>query len=286
MNEYTLSQAMTDIPDDWLTDAPQAKRRHRVYAKLLRVAACFAVMVGLLLVDFRGGDGIVTRPGLLTITVSAADSEIVTFSPDSVKFQAFYSSTLGISSYPYTNPITLHVSDDDGEWEDIHFRISCDYGTIHCPDIGTMLAIGEPITVPNGTVIYWDYYGWDHVATEEELSNATLDNLYMTDDRIAYVNILIFSADNIVGYAILRMNTTTVEEYAEYAGKAVVHDESWWDGKYDPDTTVYCPGGDHIVRSRYKVELLESVCFPKVDGVYQKISEQYVSNRIAACKER
>lgn len=183
------------------------------------------------------------------------------------------------------NTITFHVSDDDGEWEDIHFHISCDYGTVHCPDVGTMPAIGEPITIPNGTVIYWDYYGRDHVATEEELSNATLDNLYMTDGRIAYVNILIFSADNIVGYAILRMNTTTVEEYAEHTGKTVVHDKSWWDGGCDPDTTVYCPGGDHIDGSRYKVELLESVCFPKVDGVYQKISEQYVSNRIAACKE-
>lgn len=261
MNEDTLSC----IPEN----QPPKKRRPRLIA-LVCALVCVATVLALVNIDLRQKD----------------DDDIITNSFDFIEHSTFYFSVLGGSSFLYRNPITLHVSDDDGEWEDIHFRISCDYGTIHCPDIGTMLAIGEPITVPNGTVIYWDYYGWDHVATEEELSNATLDNLCMTDDRIAYVNILIFSADNIVGYAILRMNTPTVEEYAEYAGKTVVHDESWWDGKYDPDTTVYCPGGDHIVRSRYKVELLESVCFPKVDGVYQKISEQYVSNRIAACKER
>lgn len=281
MNEYTLSQAMTDIPDDWLTDAPQAKRRHRVYAKLLRVAACFAVMVGLLLVDFRGGDGIVTRPGLLTITVSAADLGILSSdAPEIILYSPLFLDSR-TSNIGRANPFTPSIPNADGEYENLRFQISAENGALGIREFAPNL---PSVTVVNNTPVYWtptvETYFMDCIISEEETP---------------YIDILIYDGDNLIGYAVLELGCATCEEVGNAFSLEVVHPDSWI--PYDPDDPFsvthagiwpcyYCYSNTHLFPVLFSVKRLESVCFPKVDGEYQYIPEEYVSGKIAAFKSR
>lgn len=241
------------------------KKKNFPLRKLVAVAACLALMAGLMALAF-GGSGVVTRPGILTVTVYAANQETAyVTSPNMVEHNAICVSS-PLLGWQYGNPFTLEVSDEQNEYQDVYFSVSCNSGAISAKDEYGYHTVTMPYTAQNGETIYW------HQKSDEWKLNATV-----------YIDVVIYSGDAIVGYAVLRLRQVTCAEVAEEYAVEISH-EGFDAGNAFDTGKFYCNGGDHLVDYMFKVEKLASVLFPKVHGEHQNISEEYLSERIKEAK--
>lgn len=241
------------------------KKKNFPIRKFAAVAACLALMAGLMALAF-GGSGVVTSPGILTVMAYGADQNIVYItSPDIVEHKAICSSSPD-RGWQYGNPFTLNVSGEQNEWQNVYFSVLCDGGRITIKDEDGYHTVSTPYTAQNGETIYW------HHADDE-----------WNIKPIVYIDIIIYSEDQIVGYTVLQLRMATCEDIAEEYSLEVSHEGFEPDGEIRTDV-FHCEGGDHLVDYMFKVEKLASVFFPKVHGEYQNISEEYLLERIKEVK--
>lgn len=242
------------------------KKRPFPLRKLAAAAACLALLLGVISLSFDGGDGIVTRPGILTVTVYAADQETVYIaSPNMAEHNAICVSHLLI--WPYSNPFTFSVSEEQGDWQNVHFTLSSSAGGFAINDNGYHI-VGTPYTIQNGGTVYW----------------CDLEDKGISDN-VVYIDAVVYSGENIIGYVVLRLSKPTCDIFADDPSIVVVHEEPNSDEESMPHPArYYCQGRDHLVDFLFTVEKIESVSFPKVDGEYQNISEEYVTQKLEEAK--
>ena len=247
MNGEALSAALSGLPEAMIAEAMTPQRKSHVIP-WLRLAACIALIAAILAGSLPYSNEIVTAPGILMVMVYAEGNGDCY---ESVKLETGVTFPCGSAWHPGTNavpglPVTLLIVEPDFRNSSIQFEISIDGGCfIRLPDSESRGFLdtynGQPIlypdnfTVGNCSTIYW-------------LENGSID----FDGDIAYVDIVIYQEDNIVGYAVLRI-----------------------DRVYDPDcgrTNSFC------------ITLVDSVAFSKIGGHYQNVPESYVRNRIEEVK--
>ena len=269
MSKLILSEAMGNIPDDMLQEAMEVKKQRRIGWSVLRAAACLAVVVGLLLAALGGDGGVVSGSGILAVTVYAADNTPFTiFSPDTVLHNSIYWD--GATSASFGCPISLTVSEEYNCLEDITFWITIDGGGMSWEQGGETGASGvayeimpAQFVVPNNSTIIWSTFH----------PNAASDEYSMQHRNTAHVEIVIYDGEIIVGYSVLRLRKMTCSEVIEanpewiFASKHKECGEEHW---------IDC----------YRIEMLESVFFPKIEGEFQMIEEEYVCKQIEKTKLR
>lgn len=256
MSKFMLSNAMGNLPDDILQEAMEVKK-HTGHKWLLRAAACLVLVIGMLFATMRGDNGIVTGNGLLTLTVYATDAEpFITSSVDTaVPFSHIWSNWV---NWAPGWPITLSINSEDYQSDDIRFEVIVDGGVYYVgSDGGTSIYPGysKPMpaefSVPNNTTIFWSMW---YTAEQSE-------HIQYEGEEV-FTKIIIYDGDRIIGYTVLRFDRLTYgelnAEYYEQLGLPL--DE---------------------LASAYRLELLASVSFPKVDGEYQDITLEYVNACIA-----
>lgn len=269
MSKFILSKAMGNIPDDMLREAMEIKKATgRKW--IIRAAACLVLVIGLLFTTMREDNGIVTAPGILTITAYAENQTPVTITtPDAVRHGKF-----GLASpllgNPFCNAFMFSVPDEHNDGQDIRFLLSFEGGVFLKRDEEDKFVSGE-VSVGNHSTVYWTME--EAIAVPGSVEHRTT----------AYVDILVYEGEQIIGYAVLRLQAMTCAELAETVGKKVAHEEEWPD--VDPQDYIYCDGGDHK-SSTYSIEMLASVLYPKVDGKYQQITGKYVTDRIEEVKKK
>lgn len=272
MSKLILSKAMGSIPDDMLQEAMAVEKKDRTGWVVFRAAACLAVVIGLLMAAFglqSKPDGVVTGPGMLTITAFAADQTPVTMTaPDSVQYGQFAVVSPLLGS-PFVNALTLSVTDELSDAVDIRFLLYFEGGVFRSDDQSGEM-VRKEVSVTNHSTVYW---------TMEQAVSVPDSVEYRTT---AYVDILVYDGEEIIGYTVMRLNALTCEELAKSVGKEVAHKDRW--GDVDPKDFIYCDGGDHMT-STYSIEMLASVYFPKVNGEYQHITKKYVADRIEELKK-
>ena len=273
MSNFVLSKAMGDIPDDLLQEAMDVRKRSSVGWMIFRAAACLAVVIGLIAASWGlrlSTDDIVAAPGILTVTAYAADQIPITMTaPDAVRHGKFaiVSPLLG---NPFCNALTLSVPDAHGDGTDIRFSLSFE-GVVFRVAGELDNIVSEEVSVDNHATVYW---------TMEE---AVTEPGTVEHRTTAYADILVYDGEKIIGYAVLRLQEMTCAELAKAEGREVAHDDTWLE--VDPKDFVYCDGGDHMTGT-YSIEMLASVYFPKVDGEYQHITEEYVIAIIEEVKKK
>ena len=271
MDEYRMSQVLGNVSDDLLLEAVEVRKKRSGAGKWVRLAACLAVMVGLLAATlglYSGGDDIVGLLGILTVSAYSADQTVITLTePDTVQYGQFgvVSPLLGD---PFCNAFTLSVPDEFDAGTNIHFALSFE-GGVFCLRGEEKIVVSDVVSVANHATVYW---------TMKEAVTAP-SGLSVETRTTAHVRILVYDGEMIIGYSVLRLNALSCEELAKISGKGVAHGDSWLD--VSPENFIYCSGSSHIT-STYSIEMLESVYYPKVDGEYQYISEEFVVDR---CKE-
>lgn len=257
MSKFILSKAMGNIPDDMLMEAMEVKKATgRKW--ILRAAACLVLVIGLLFATMREDNGIVTGNGLLTLTVYATDAEpFTTSSVDTV--MPFSHIWQGFVSWAPGWPITLSINSEHYQSDDIRFEVTVDGGVYYVGrDGGTSIYPGysKPMpaefSVPNNTTIFWSMW---YTAEQSE-------HIQYEGEEV-FTKIIVYDGNRIIGYAVLRFDRFTYGELdAEYYGQLGLPLDEF--------------------ASAYRLELLASVSFPKVDGEYQNVTLEYVN----ACIEK
>ena len=268
MSNFRLSKAMNAVPDDMLQEAMEVKKRRHTGWTILRAAACLAVVIGLLIAALSGGSDIVTGPGILAVTVYAADETPFTISsPDTVLHKNIYWDSA--SSASFGCPIHLSVSDEYDYSEDITFQITIDGGGMSWEQGGETATLGTAykympaqFVVPNHSTVIWSAFH----------PNSSSDEYSMVNKNTAHVDVIIYDGDKIVGYSVLRLRKMTCSEVIDANPEwifASEHNEC---------------AGEHRINC-YRIEMLESVFFPKIEGEYQTVGEEYVCEQIEKAKQ-
>lgn len=267
-NGKFLSDQLSFLPEKMVDEALEScnkLQQKNTAIRMLRIAACFAVIVGLLFgfpaipfpdTDVVPGTNIVTGMGILSVTVYAINAETNAIVQEELEAGIEINNThywpLVMNSYPGL-PVFLSVATEDFPEDSITYEICVDYGEyLDWGNTGYSINhMGKAFSMPNDVGIYWSLRGDDF-------------SLWETDELdVVYTTITILCEDHIVGYALLR-----------------------FDRAYGRDVLAAYPGADYWIGNEdqpahaYWSNLIASVSFPKVDGQYQNVSQEYVDDCI------
>ena len=200
MTGKDISKQLSYLPDDMIEEAmemPKRQKTLRFTARVLRAAACLAVIIGLLFGIFgRDSDPKTPKGGLLTISVGAVgnDGTIITnFAldknvelPDNFRWNPTYNYLPGI-------PLTFSVSGEEYNLNDIYFDITVTGGSFlrETNQPGLYKQISLHSTLKNSSTVYW--HSWYDSA----------DGVIYFEEDCAYADIIIFEKDTIIGYAVV-----------------------------------------------------------------------------------
>ncbi len=258
MNGNDLSRQLGDLPEEMIAEAMAPARlvgRKYLAGRVLRIAACLAVIIGLAAaILWPGGNSkIITEPGILAVAVHAAEQS--PFTVDSPETVVPFSHRWGWPvNWAVGWPITLAIKDTCDTSDNISFHVTVDAGGYYVgmnggPSLypGLLQTLPAQFTVPNNTTIFWDM-----------TYDAASGQHVMYEGTVVYTNIIIYDGFHIVGYAVLQFNRLTYEELG---------------GTYFDD---YDRPPDGLTNT-FQLEMLASVSFPKVNGEYQDVSLEYVN---------
>ena len=248
MNAKKFSDAMSEIDNKYVEEAVMygaaQKTKRPLFKRIMRgaIAACLcvALAVGIFFktpVPENTASHIVTKPGFLTVAAYAASSGEEIVMQEGIELPLNYDWNPAMSSRPGL-PLTLSAAD----YQDVIFEVSADGGELLLWEGGEIIPVSSPFKAENYTTIYW--------TALYQTDNGSVD-LY-TGNR-AYINIMLYEGNNIVGYAVVEIRTEDAFDAAEQT-------------------------------YMYYAKLLESVSFPKVDGNYQQITDEYVESEIERIK--
>lgn len=135
------------------------------------------------------------------------------------------------------------------EHPDTTFEVSADGGELLLWNEDEITHVTSPFYAENGTTIYWASLSptVDPQTGEREFEPYT--------ENKAYIHIVLQEGENIVGYAVVEIYT---DDLGRDAGQIKM----------------------------YYAKLLKSVSFPKVNGSYQEITNQYVESEIKQIKNK
>lgn len=261
-NGKLLSEQLSFLPDDIVKEAteplPQKHRKHTAI-RTLRIAACFAVIIGLLfgIPQFQGSDNaVVIGPGMLAVKVCATSAHTSAYVEASLEEGVIVpeNAFVGATSSYVGIPIHLSVASEDFPFDKITYSLSSTAGVYANNDRrGYTADWFATITCENDSTVRWD------------LMHDTSADWYEPRFDHCFSKIVIYCQGHIIGYAVIYYNRLYTDEWAKMhpeMERFYAHLE-----KPVPLDVFYCA-------------LIESVSFPKVDGKYQDISEEYVQERM------
>ena len=252
-----LSEAMGGIADEKIESAIHAYEkkvtRRNVWFRVASMAAALAIVLTAAFWPRRTENGeIITAPGIMR--VYGYDLGSGTEIENMIRYELTDSIMTGTKGYTfamnslYGLPMTLEVSDESLEGTKITLDVSVDhggfYGDIHSEkyktDKNDTVASLPDVDFGNQfTVDNGETIFWRTRELFEEANAAGIgcDDLLERIGNVIHVQILIKADDNIVGYSIIAI---------------------------------------HYKEGFFTASVKETVSFPKVDGEFQKISEETV----------
>lgn len=262
MNGKDLSRHFNDLPEEMIAEAmapAKDTQRKNITARVLRIAACFAVVVGLLAAAlglYPSNDGIVTGQGVLVVTAYATDqnnpNQVIEIPLEEgvwIPDQAF----LGWTNYYVGVPTHLSVNTEDFPSEKISYFISGTVGS-YADDTrkGYTSDWFSTLSSENDSTFRYDLRHGVSVSAGDWYDPAF--------DR-TFTKIVIYCQDRIIGYAVIQYDRLYTDEWAELYPEMKLPYEDLEQPL--PLDVFYCT-------------LIKSVSFPKVDGKYQNITQEYV----------
>ena len=241
MKGKSVSEALNGLPEEMVAEAMEQAGQSRRFS-WLRLAACLAVIVGLFFGLQWNPDGIVTAPGLLTVTVYAKQSEgyVVTEHRGGIDAAYSYENECVINGEemdPIGISVYLEMFTEEFPVDQIEYKVKADIGMFMDYSSGEYIKhLGTSFTKPNPSFV-----SWAPIYVTDDNPYADLIPEY---DHV-YVEIVVLCEDHIIGYTIMRFDRL----YNEFGP-----------------------------RTKYNTCIVESVIFPKVKDAYQDISFELVDS--------
>lgn len=210
MNGEKISRCLDAVPESMLEEAMKPYKPHSFGRHLVKIAACLALVVALLISYGLGKHGQAENMCILTITVYALDSNSTakTLQPG-VALPYSYTWNPAISAVPGL-PLTLSIASEMYLSDDISFHVTLDGGSFvqwqgHSGWLdnyrGEAKQLPQTFTLSNNSTIYWRCW-----------SNERGGAIQFEGDT-AYADIIIYEKDAIIGYAVLKLCRVYSEEY-------------------------------------------------------------------------
>ena len=257
-NSKLLSEQLSFLPDNMVDEAmasAQKPHRKRAAIAIVRIAACFAVILGLVF-GFPKFDpkstSFVTGPGMLSVSVSATNAHSKQAQTQVLEegITIPNNAILGSTNSYVGIPIHLSVSDEDHPVSQISYRLSATAGV--CADNerqGYTSDWFDTITCENDSTVRWS------------LINDGNADWYDPQFDHCFLKIIIRCQEHIIGYSVIRFDRLNSDQWCEIHPELAPYYE-----KYE----------EPLPLDVFICTLVTSVSFPMVDGKYQKISESYV----------
>ena len=200
MKGQEFSQALGEIDSRYIEEgirysAPRrAGRLPRRWLRRGAAAACLCILLAAGLLLETPISGVVTAPGLLTVTAFAADTEEPVVIQEGIELPGDYRWSLAMSSRPGL-PLELSAPG----YPDAEFEVSADGGALLLWEGNQVTHLQSPFCVEQDTTIYWTSM---QPAADSQTGGDGF-TLYTEDN--AYLDIVIWEEGNIVGYAVVEI---------------------------------------------------------------------------------
>lgn len=210
MNGDKISRCLDALPDAMLEEAMKPYQPCSLRRRIVRIAACLVIVIGLLLGLKSHNIDQNKNTGILTVTVYAFDNNYTAeILQPGVSLPYSYTWNPAISAVPGL-PLTLSVTSDNYVSDDISFHITVDSGSFlrwqgHSGWLdnynGEAKQLPEEFTLSNNSTIYWRCWQWKDGHSIQFVGDT------------AYVDIIIYEKEDIVGYAVLQISRIYSEEH-------------------------------------------------------------------------
>ncbi len=259
MNAEALSRSLSFLPDSMIGEAIHSRAKKRIhFTPWLRAVVCIAVVLGLLFgisFPWLSGEKYITAPSVLAVKAYAFENEwkpsehILKEGVTAYDHGWLQDYSFEINCVPGF-PITFSFSKDREKYQNLVLDISVEKGHFveGFKDIdsngefqgreGSTTARKQISSILDRT-IYWRYWEVDPETGKATTSWETV----LTD---VYIDVVLRDGDNIIGYAVIKLENTDL--------------------------------------SRYEMYLLKSVYYPKILDNYQKVTEEYIQDQIETVK--
>lgn len=219
MTGKNISDQLSYLPDDMIEEAmemPKRQRTLRFTVRVLRAAACLAVIIGLLFgIWGRGSDPTIPQGGLLTISVGAVSNDSSVLPnvalekdlelPGTFRWSPAYSYLPGI-------PLTLSVFGDEYDLEKVYFDVTVDGGSfLKKLDTAQYKQIPLHTTLKNNATVYW--HSW---------YNKSFSNVIDFEGDCAFADIIIYEEKTIIGYAVIGFRRHCVDNLPTISFSAIL----------------------------------------------------------------
>ena len=196
MTRETLYEVLGDLREEYIQDANRTGtgRRHgRIAGSILAACLCAALVMGALI--FFPAEDVVASPGFLTITAHATASDQEITMQEGMELPVAYNWSPAMSSRPGL-PLELSAA----EYPHASFDVSVDGGALLLWEDSHITYQVSPVTVQNGTTLYWT-----------SLSQTGEDLWEEYTGRIAYIHIVIRQEGAIIGFAVVQIYADSPE---------------------------------------------------------------------------
>lgn len=265
MFDEKMGQALGGISDDYLESAVGVYERKRKGRKIRRRVTACAIAVAILvtaLAFWPAQDGtekpaIIAMPGIIqAYACEASDPENgIVGIQHGLNIGANATQNTVLYPYMYSSAglgVTLKVEEEALQEHQISFDISCNSGALFIQErlypsteryAYDMVDCGQNHTIRNGETFFWRRELPEDCLLDPEFSLQTM----LEEQNGLFLQVIIRADGNIVGFAVFEM--ICMDQSMEF----------------------------------YGVTMRESVYYPKVDGQFQPITEEYVQEQIQAC---
>lgn len=302
--QRVLFDAVTGIDED-LIDEAAAPRMLAFPRRVLRVASIAAILALLLTWLLWPGEiktdedgNIISAPGMLVVRAYALDENTNTpieevILEEGVEFAPYVHYHQGMSRAQW---ITFDFYLDESAYHNMNITIELEtdagifssktkFAYLFDEKIPGILEIllshdGQHFTTDNSARVWWEPYGFDYDHLKTEIDKACLTPFGYDYDRLeeaietgrfdknyayksldfenspSFIDVIIRADEHIVGYGVIE-----IRDLNDYTGRPYAHD---W---------------------HFSFTMLTMVSFPQVDGQWQSVTKEYVTQQIQQIHE-
>ena len=261
MLDKAMGQALGGVSESYLESAmgvyDRKRKERRRWRKVTAAAVAVVILFGALVFWPEGGDpsqpGIIAVPGVMKVYACELEGMSTVEIADYALIEGAdlsevvtWAPFFGSAAHTRGIPLSFTVEDESLKNHELTLEIRAYYGELHGSLNEGYLPLEKNVTLQNGDTIYW---------TGNEIWDATTDLQNGFEETLAqlggvYIDIIIQADGHIVGCAIIEI------------------------------------GCLETVPSVLSAGLLASVYYPKVNGEFQDITEEYITEQIALIKAK
>lgn len=247
LNGESISLSLSLLSKQIIEEAHTSHGKNRYFPlrfpNTFKTAVCILIVIAIFFSNFFTDGNFTAGKGILVVhayaqNVESVDKMVECKLIEGIELPYEYGWAPTSSIFPGL-PLKFYVP----EYSNVTMQITVNGGQFisweRHDSIRETMILGQKFSIKNEETIYWQ----DYTINNNEVS------LY--ENNTAFVHVTIYSNENIIGYAVIEISTTS-----------------------NPNTL-----------PRYFGKIVQSLSFPPQNGVYQNITQEYINEQFKSAKD-